>query len=347
MEVEYMEYKNTWLLSVVLGILLLWGIYLILPFGKQVKFKKGNKANVPEFLVKSGLYKRRLLLYRILRVLSVVSLGACLVFCALLVSRPYETDVTEEPLYGRDIFLCMDVSGSVNALNAKIVDELKTVVDASEQDRFGIIIFNTSPVVLCPLTMDHEYVKQTLTRLKECVDVFLDDNALEHMGRTKYFKNLEYITGGTLVDSDNRGSSLVGDGLAYCAVAFPDMEKDPNRVRLVIFSTDNEVDGTPLCSLDEAAQLCRKKKIKVFGIGTSNIYSVKRNEMESAITGAGGKFYLEEDSLKGIIQDIDKEGQSLLMTTTNVTEQEKPETAMIALLICAGLFFVFTRLSRR
>ncbi len=341
-----MEYKNAWMLSVVLVILLLWGIYLVLPFGKHVKFKKGNKANAPEYLAKSSLYKRKRILYRILRVLSVIALAACLVCCAVLVSRPFETDVHEEPLYGRDIFLCMDVSGSVNKLNAKIVEELKTIVDSSEQDRFGIIIFNTSPVLLCPLTTDHEYVKETLSRIKESVSVFFDDDSTDNISNKQYYENLEYITGGTLVDSDNRGSSLIGDGLAYCSIAFPDIEKDKERVRLVIFSTDNEQDGTPLCSLTEAAQLCKKKNIKVFGIGTSNIYSVKEDEMKSAITGAGGKYYREGNSMKEIIQDIDHEGKSLLVVKTNVTEQEKPENALIALLISAGLFFLFMRLSR-
>ena len=342
-----MEYKNSWMLSVALVLLLLWGIYFVLPFGKHVKFKKGNKANVPDYLAKSPLYKRKRFTYRILRILSVAALGACLICCAFLVSRPYETEVTEEPLYGRDIYLCMDVSGSVCKLNAKIVEELKTVVESSEQDRFGIIIFNTSPVLLCPLTTDHEYVKETLTRVRESAAVFFEDDVDINLENRDFLTNLEYITGGTQVDADRRGSSLIGDGLAYCAVAFPELEEDKERVRFVIFSTDNEPDGTPLCSLAEAAQLCKKKNIKVFGIGTSNIYSVKENEMRKAITDAGGKYYREGDSIRDIIDDIDREGKSLLTVKTNVTEEEQPEKAAIALLICAGLFFLFMRLSRR
>ncbi len=341
-----MEYKNTWMLSVSIVVLLLFGIYLLLPIGKHVKFKKGKKANAPDFLVENPLYKRKLLLYRTLRVLSVLALGASLVCCAYLISRPFVTEVTEEPLYGRDIYLCMDISGSVSELNEKLVEELKTVVDSSKDDRFGIIIFNTSAVILCPLTLDHEYIKQSLDEVKNSLAIFLDDNAVENMGLSDYYNAIDFISNGTLVDADTRGSSLIGDGMAYCSIAFPDLEKDEERVRLVIFSTDNDLAGEPLCTLKEAANLCKKKNIKVFGIGTEFMLSEAREELKEAVISTGGKYYNEEESLKGIIADIDKEAKSLLVTKTNITENEKPEAAFIALLISMGLFFLFMRASK-
>ncbi len=45
---------------------------------------------------------------------------------------------------------------------------------------------------------------------------------------------------------------MIGDGLAAAgAIDFSDADKE--RTKVVIFSTDNDIQGTPVATLDEAA----------------------------------------------------------------------------------------------
>lgn len=61
---------------------------------------------------------------------------------------------------GKDIYFAVDLSGSMNAFDIpptrleKIKFELKSIVDAFNSDRVGLIIFSSEAFVQCPLTYD-------------------------------------------------------------------------------------------------------------------------------------------------------------------------------------------------
>jgi len=61
---------------------------------------------------------------------------------------------------GKDIFICVDLSNSMNANDVqptrldKLKSELKNIVSAFHSDRIGLIIFSTDAFMQCPLTYD-------------------------------------------------------------------------------------------------------------------------------------------------------------------------------------------------
>jgi Ca-activated chloride channel family protein len=61
---------------------------------------------------------------------------------------------------GKDIYICVDLSESMNAHDVqptrleKLKFELKNLIDAFSSDRIGLIIFSSEAFVQCPLTFD-------------------------------------------------------------------------------------------------------------------------------------------------------------------------------------------------
>ncbi len=61
---------------------------------------------------------------------------------------------------GKDIFLCVDLSESMNAFDIqptrleKVKFELKNIVEAFNSDRIGLIMFSSEAFMQCPLTYD-------------------------------------------------------------------------------------------------------------------------------------------------------------------------------------------------
>ncbi len=261
-------------------------------------------------------YKRK---YRIYNAgISVIIVGMLLMVAAivLLMAKPYTKERIQDERYCRDIMLCIDISTSVDYLNENLLDELKNTVDELKGERFGIVLFNTSPVMLTPLTDDYEYVKEQLDLIAKCLksrngngtgDIFSGGDA-----DWLYYE--AYISSGTLVGNEERGSSLIGDGLAAAACDFSDTETDRDRTRVIIFSTDNDIQGNPVATLDEAAKLCVENNVVVYGIGTKEMTDENKASMKDAVEKTGGSFYLEEESgsFKDIVSEIEKMSRSLV-----------------------------------
>ena len=84
---------------------------------------------------------------------------------------------TEVQASGVDLMLALDVSGSMEALDfnlgnqpASRVEVVKSVVskfiEARPNDRIGMIAFAGAPYLVSPLTLDHDWLKQNLERVK-------------------------------------------------------------------------------------------------------------------------------------------------------------------------------------
>jgi Ca-activated chloride channel homolog len=62
---------------------------------------------------------------------------------------------------GKDIFICLDMSQSMNAFDVqptrleKVKFELKNIVEAFNSDRIGLIMFSSEAYIQCPLTYDN------------------------------------------------------------------------------------------------------------------------------------------------------------------------------------------------
>ena len=138
------------------------------------------------------------------------------------------------------------------------------------------------------------------------------------------------------------GSSFIGDGLASCLYSFPDLETNKERSRMIIFTTDNELNGEPYVTLEEAAGLCKKNDVRVFAIAPENV--TDESTFKRAIESTDGGYYKSTSSnaYDQLTADIKKTGTSAMaQTETVITDQ--PKALFIGLVVCMGIYFLLSR----
>lgn len=344
------------------GIPLLAGMFILLHyFRKKTRYTGGIRAANTRFASQLPEYRR----LRRIQLAGTVLLEGFLILALLctlvLAARPYRTRTVSSGTKKRDIFLCMDVSYSIYNLNFALVESLEDVVRGLEGDRFGISIFNTSTVLYVPMTDDYDFVIEKLEELKEYfrlqkvyMDRFGDYTRIPEDEWEDYYElweKLEFYDAGTLINNQIKGSSLIGEGLASCLYSFPKFEKEA-RTRVVILSTDNaqEARSAPLLELDEAAKLCRKNDVTVFGIfpnrdsfdhTASTDYETDLKELKEAVEMTGGVCYKESETLSvdDIVKNIQKQEAMIVQEITIVREVDQPQIPAVLLLISlAGMF---------
>lgn len=315
---------------------------------KQTQYQDGKKLALLNILEDDPYYKRRKITYRIVTYVLLAAVVTAILSSCVLLARPYQTQTITEQKYSRDIILCIDISTSVDYLNKNVVGELIETVENLKSERFGILIFNTSPVLVSPLTDDYEYTIEQLKTIEKAlsmrikqegrIDLDLPDN---------YFYYNEFISGGTLVGNEERGSSLIGDGLASSIYHFS--KDDEDRTKVIIFTTDNDLEGQPFVTLPQAAQLCEENDIVVYGVGTKEMEQGNLLEMKQSVEQTGGKFYLEEESgsFESIVSDIEKTSTSLTEGRQYVVETEFPDKPFIVLLVSVMIMFCSMKYSKR
>ncbi len=121
------------------------------------------------FLLLYGLY-----LIRVVRTARIVQAPFRRVFIKVLVRSIYFSlfivallgpsfgqSAREVKAVGKDIFVCVDLSNSMNAFDVqptrleKVKFELKNIVEAFSSDRIGLIMFSNDAFMQCPLTYDN------------------------------------------------------------------------------------------------------------------------------------------------------------------------------------------------
>ena len=345
-----------------IGLILLAVLIVVMHVLKvTIKYKGGIKAANTHFVKNLDIYKSRKKFFLITSIILEACLIVSLVSSIVLVARPARKETVNNGTKKRDIFLCMDVSYSIYALNYDLVESLEEVVRSLDGDRFGISIFNTSTVLYVPMTDDYDFVISKLEELKEYFKLqqeYMENyegKYLSDIDTEAYYKirdDLDYYDAGTLVNNYTKGSSLVGEGLATALFSFPRIT-DEDRTRIIILSTDNSQEeiGTPLVEIDEACSICADHGIRVFGVfpaeekfyDRSRIpYNEAMNGLMKAVQSTGGTFYRESDTLS--VQDMvdDIQAQEALMvdevTTTRVVD--KPVIPTMVLLIALAIFFI-------
>lgn len=110
---------------------------------------------------------------RLLGFLRLATLGLLI----LSLARPqFGNTTTEIEASGIDILLAIDVSGSMEALDftlngkqANRLDAVKSVmasfIKERPNDRIGLVAFAGRPYLVCPLTLDHDWLQQRLDSL--------------------------------------------------------------------------------------------------------------------------------------------------------------------------------------
>lgn len=306
---------------------------------KKEQYTIGSKIANTQYLKSTNYYKKKIKEYNLIKKIVYILFSCCIIAATILITRLAKVDTNDINQYNRDIFLCMDVSSSVDELNIELVESLKNTVNKLHGERFGISIFNTSSVILVPLTDDYEYISNVLDEIKKSIKA---NNTFEYgkYNGNDYFYVRNYIYSGTLEGNETRGSSLIGDGLASCVYSFSNLNDE--RTRIIIFSTDNDLAGTPLVTLEKAAKISKSKGIKVFGIGTKTIKNENRIEFKNAVENTHGKFYEHSNStVNSIVKDIEATSKSLLENQIEIRKTDIPQIPFIIMIISfTGIFII-------
>ncbi len=123
--------------------------------------------------------------------------------------------------------------------------------------------------------------------------------------------------------------------------SFPNLKKDKERTRIIIFVTDNDVDGTETVSLEEACSLCKQYNVNVYAYCPTvemNRYTSEEKiaSYKKAIENqAGGKFYTGnlEQMTSNIVKEIKETKTSLLKTSPKTYITDHPQVSFITITI--------------
>lgn len=311
-------------------------ILVFIKVKSSMSYNKGKKIANTKYIEEIPYYKELMKKYKIVSYIIKALCVLAILISLLLIARPSIINTSDSSMYNRDIFLCMDISTSVDELNEKLVESLKETVKSLKGERFGITIFNTSSVVLVPLTDDYEYVINVLDNINKALK---GNNNYDYSDESLYM--MKYIESGTLVGNETRGSSIIGDGLASCIYNFSNLEE--NRTRIIIFSTDNDLEGEEIVTLQEAAQISKSKNITVFGIAPKATTEKNATELRQAVETTGGSYYTEDYSVKEIVKEIEKKGKSLIKGQKEIKKIDVPQIPFVILVISILALFILNK----
>ena len=250
---------------------------------------------------------------------GIVGLGLlAMVLGGVIAARPVAQQTIQPQNTNRDIMLCLDVSGSMIDVDKEVVTIFDKLVQGFKGERIGLTIFNSSPVQVFPLTDDYAFVREHLRDMLTSFDY--GDRVPEHWVGTM----------------NGPGASLIGDGLASCAMRFDHAEEQ--RARSIILATDNELNGSSIVSLDEAAAYAAAQRIRVYTINpVSGVDAADSKGLADAAAATGGRAYGLRDTttVADIVSEVQKQEAKALKGEALVVWADEPQLWIAALIVVA------------
>jgi Ca-activated chloride channel family protein len=246
--------------------------------------------------------------------LSIVGLAA-----VGLTMRPVTDRELERNVRNRDVMLCLDVSTSMNQLDAIVLRQFGELAAGLHGERIGLTIFNGSAITVFPLTDDAEFIATTL------------HDAAISLGQRKR----SFVEG-----TEEGGTSLIGDGLASCAMRFDNDQR--GRSRSIVFATDNALAGDPILQLPEAAALVREHDIRVYAIAAADrITTEDLAELRAAAESTGGAAFETgaRSTTADVVADIGRLEASRLDVPPEVVADDRPTAWIVACFAGLGALF--------
>ena len=266
---------------------------------------------------------RRAVRRRTTALVGVIALGMiAAVIGGVVAARPMSSETIQPVNTSRDIMLCLDVSGSMSDVDVEVLTVVEELLDGFEGERIGLTIFNSSPVQVFPLTDDYAFIRTHLESIRSSFD---------------YMEEVPEHWIGTL---NGPGASLIGDGLASCAMRFDNLDDD--RSRSIILATDNELAGASIVSLEEAASYAASAGVRVFALNpVQGVNTEMSDELVAAAQATGGEAYGLRDTttVADIITDVQEQDATELRGQAQVVWTDDPNV-WIAVLFVLGLGFV-------
>jgi len=237
--------------------------------------KPGSSIRFSSLAALRGLNQSKSLAWR--RALPVMRCLSLSLFIIAL-ARPQAGNRTTEILTeGVDIMLCLDTSGSMNALDFTLDNKrvnrlqvLKNVVDEfirrRQNDRIGMVVFAEEAFTQCPLTLDYGVLRSFLGKLE--IGMAGDRTA-------------------------------IGSGLALCVKRMKDIR---SKSKIIVLLTDGR-NNTGTITPATAAEIAQSCGIKVYTIGAGT-----EGEAPFLVDSLFGQRYvyqrvdLDEETLQEIAQ---------------------------------------------
>lgn len=332
----------SWVVPVVLGVVLAAAaVGWFLPRHTRRRPREVRWLANTSYLSRLPTYRRRMRLYRLaLGGVGVFALVASL-GTALLLARPAERDVRAEVLATRDIVLCLDVSGSMIEFDTEIVQTFARMVESFDGERIALSVWNSTSRTVFPLTDDYTLVQEELQAGIDALDK--DPATFDYTGGSDDAEILEYaqFTAGTTANL--AGASLIGDGLASCALQFD--AEDTERSRSIILATDNYVSGEPIYTLPQAAELVASRDIRLHGIfGGSKRYegTPEESEYRDTVEAGGGLYFLADDpaAVQGMVDDVVAQQAVELDASPEVIVTDRPAGWFLVAVLGVALLLV-------
>lgn len=156
--------------------LILAVILFFIKLNRKAKYTNGKKVANTKYVKETEYYKTKVKKYKTITNLIKIVSAICIVMTSILIARPVTILTKSEEKYNRDIILSLDASRSECAVNLELVKKLKKIVPDLQGDRIGIVMYNTAPIVYCPLTTDYNYVNECLDKMEKQFQLVTDNN---------------------------------------------------------------------------------------------------------------------------------------------------------------------------
>ncbi len=306
-----------WLL-ILLPVMIVW--YILRGRRSTSSMTLSGFENIDEKIGSSRIWLRHILF--LLR-LAVVSL------LVVVLARPQSSNKWEQvTTEGIDIVMCMDVSGSMRAMDFRPnrLEASKDVgiefVNARENDRFGLVVFAGESFTQCPMTTDRGVVVN-----------FLND-----------------IDFGVIEDG-----TAIGMGLATAVNRIKDSRAKSRVVILLTDGVNNRGDVGPVTAAEIAASF--GIRVYTIGVGTHGNAPVPVQDAFGRVVTRSMPVEIDEDVLKKIakttdgtyfratdnhkLREIYQQIDELEKTRMDVKQFSKRKEEYFPFLLAAMLFLLF------
>lgn len=242
---------------------------------------------------------------------------------------------------GKDIFLAVDISESMNAADVqpsrleKVKFELKNIVKSFSSDRIGLIIFSSDAFMQCPLTYD----QSALMLFIEALNTNLAPQGGTDFGPPLRMA-LEKLKGeeNSVTQPKSKVVVMISDG--------EDFGEETDAA-----ADELEENGIPLFTLGvggkEGSRIRTQNGYKLHRDGTFVISKLDSRQLKSLAVKTGGKYFEINESQNDVARLINSinriEGELRDTRLVDVTANKYYYFLALALLLMAADFFIHVR----
>jgi Ca-activated chloride channel family protein len=262
-------------------------------------------------------------------------LGAGLIVVGL--ARPnLERHSSQVHASGVDVMLGIDISGSMQARDMATAGDTQPIsrLDAAKEvvgqfiqdrasDRIGVVAFAGAPYLASPLTLDHDWVLQSIDRLDSATQTGLADGTAIGSAIATGVRRLDAQSAKSkvmilLTDGQNNAGKIAPGAAAEAAKAL--------GVRIYTVAVGGKGEALVPVANDQGRQELVKMKV-----------DVDEPVLERVAATTGGKFYRATDtsSLRNVYAEIDR-----LEKTTRTVSSFSERTERFAWFVGPGLLLL-------